>query len=180
MPSQAIYLARAPMVNLDCMSNQEVIRVRRYQPTDREAVLGLAPRLADDVAPWRERQAVLAAVCGWVQNSADTAAEADRAVFVADVDGRVAGLVSVSERTHFTGQVDGYVGELVVAADSERLGIGTSLMAAAEAWAAGRGRAFLTLETGAASQRARSFYAALGYQEEDIRLTKPLLPGTAP
>jgi ribosomal protein S18 acetylase RimI-like enzyme len=154
------------------MGDASKVRIRSFQPADREPVLALAPRLAEDVAPWRDPEAVLAAVCGWVQSSAEAAGEAERAVFVADDGGRVVGLVSVSERTHFTGQVDGYVGELVVAEDSERRGIGARLMAAAEAWAAGRGRAFLTLETGAASQRARSFYAALGYQEEDIRLTK--------
>ena len=45
-------------------------------------------------------------------------------------------------------------------------------MAAAEAWGAGRGLRCLTLETGAANQPARSFYAALGYLPEDVRLTK--------
>jgi GNAT superfamily N-acetyltransferase len=71
-----------------------------------------------------------------------------------------------SPRDH-AGQVDGYVGELVAAKGSERRGIGDRLMAAAEARAAGRGRAFLTLETGPASQQARSSCASLGYQEED-------------
>jgi ribosomal protein S18 acetylase RimI-like enzyme len=49
-------------------------------------------------------------------------------------------------------------------------------MAAAERWAADRGLPFLTLETGAANQPARSLYRALGYQEEDIRLTKAIGP----
>ncbi len=55
-------------------------------------------------------------------------------------------------------------------------GIATRLMAAAETWAADRGQAFLTLETGAANQPARKLYAALGYQEEDVRLTKAVSP----
>jgi ribosomal protein S18 acetylase RimI-like enzyme len=39
---------------------------------------------------------------------------------------------------------------------------------------AGRGLAFLTLETGAANKPARDLYAALGYQEEGVRLTKAI------
>jgi ribosomal protein S18 acetylase RimI-like enzyme len=56
----------------------------------------------------------------------------------------------------------------------ERRGIARELMAAAEAWAASRGLLFLTLETGAANKPARGLYQALGYLEEDVRLTKAL------
>jgi GNAT superfamily N-acetyltransferase len=49
-------------------------------------------------------------------------------------------------------------------------------MAAAEAWGAERGLSFITLETGAANHTARAFYAALGYAEEDVRLSKPIGP----
>jgi hypothetical protein len=38
----------------------------------------------------------------------------------------------------------------------------------------------VTLETGAASQRARSLYWALGYEEEDIGLTKHPLSREGP
>src|SRR5258708_10636664 len=42
-------------------------------------------------------------------------------------------------------------------------------MAAAEAWGAACDLRCLTVETGAANQSARSFYAVLGYREEDVR-----------
>ncbi len=77
-----------------------------------------------------------------------------------------------AERTHFTGQVDAYVGELVTAEGHERRGIARALMAAAEDWGAARGLRYLTLETGMANHAARAFYAGIGYQEEDVRLTK--------
>jgi GNAT superfamily N-acetyltransferase len=64
----------------------------------------------------------------------------------------------------------------VVASGLERRGIATQLMDAAEAWAARRGPAFLTLETGAANQPARAFYAQRGYRDEDVRLTKAVTP----
>ena len=40
---------------------------------------------------------------------------------------------------------------------------------------AGRGREFLALETGAANQTARAFYAQRGYRDEDIRLTMAVI-----
>jgi GNAT superfamily N-acetyltransferase len=45
-------------------------------------------------------------------------------------------------------------------------------MNAAEAWAAQRGLAFLTLHTGAANRPARNLYYQLGYHEEELLLTK--------
>ena len=47
---------------------------------------------------------------------------------------------------------------------------------AAEAWAAQHGYAFITLETGAANDPARKLYAALGFLEEEVRLTKAIRP----
>lgn len=157
------------------------VRARRYEERDRAAVLALAPRLAEGVAAWRDPAAVDTAVQGWVHGSLAAAESSDSAVFVAEdraASGHVLGFVTVGERTHFSGAVDGYVGELVVAPDHERRGAGRALMTAAENWARDRGLRHLTLETGAANHPARCFYAALGYQEEDVRLTKGLV-GTA-
>lgn len=148
--------------------------VREYRPTDEAAILALAPRLTEGVAPWRDPRAVLEAVIAWVGASVGQAHADGRAVFVAEVQGVLAGFVSVGEREHFTGAVDGYVGELVVSGSCARLGVGTRLMARAEEWARARGHAHLTLETGAANAAARTFYAALGYEDEDVRLTKRL------
>jgi len=158
------------------MAAQGTIHVRSYRPGDHVQVMTLAPRLAEWVAPWRDPAAVLNAVRGWVQDSIDALGQPGHAVYLA-VDGdAVVGVVTVCERAHFTGQADAYVGELAVRPGMERRGIATELMKAAEAWAARRGLPFLTLDTGAANQPARSFYRALGYQEEDVRLTKAISP----
>ena len=151
-----------------------VVRIRPGEPSDREAAVLLAGRLETGVAGWRDAGAVRRGVTGWVESSMDAAAAAGRDVFVADAGGEVVGLVTVSERTHFTGEVDAYVGELVVHAAYERHGIGTLLMNAAEDWARRRGLRHVTLETGAANHAARAFYGGRGYREEDIRLTKAL------
>ncbi|MFW5899425.1 MAG: GNAT family N-acetyltransferase [Jiangellaceae bacterium] len=152
------------------------VHVRRYRSGDRPQAMALAPRLIEGVAPWRDPGAVLTAVHGWVRDSLDAAGRPDHAVYVATDGSGVVGVVTVAESAHFTGQVDAYVGELAVAAGMERRGIATRLMSAAEAWAAGRGLSFITLETGAANQPARSFYRTLGYREEGVRLTKPIAP----
>lgn len=109
---------------------------------------------------------------GWVERSLDESTAAGHAVYLAVVAEEVVGLISVGTREHFTGEVDAYVGELVVAESMERRGIGARLMQAAELWAAEHGFMRLTLETGAANAGARAFYASLGYGEEDVRLTK--------
>jgi len=158
------------------MAAPGTIQVRSYQPGDHARVMALAPRLTEWVAPWRDPAAVLTAVHGWIQGSVDALSQPGRAVYVA-VDGEaIVGVVTVSERTHFTGQVDAYVGELAVRTGMERRGIATQLMNAAETWAARRGLRFLTLETGAANRPARRLYQSLGYQEEGVRLTKAIPP----
>jgi len=75
------------------------------------------------------------------------------------------GLVTVGHRRHFAGELDAYIGELIVAEAAEGRGIGRLLMRAAEDWADSRGLRRLTLETGAANSAARAFYASLGYLE---------------
>ncbi|MEV0147099.1 MULTISPECIES: GNAT family N-acetyltransferase [unclassified Nonomuraea] len=72
-------------------------------------------------------------------------------MLVAVRDGCVVGFVTLATQRHFTGQVD-----------------------AAESWARERGLRRITLETGAANVRARSFYQALGYAEEEVRLSRPV------
>jgi ribosomal protein S18 acetylase RimI-like enzyme len=137
--------------------------------------MALAPRLTEWVAAWRDPAAVLAAVRGWVSDSATKASQDDHGFYVAEAGGRIVGLVTVYEQAHFSGQVDAYVGELVVAPGWEHRGIGRQLMRAAEGWAASRGLAFITLHTGADNTPARALYTSLGFTPEDVRLTKPVV-----
>ncbi|MDT0322139.1 GNAT family N-acetyltransferase [Streptomyces millisiae] len=152
----------------------DVVEVRPVTDADREGVMALAPRLAEGVAAWRDRSAAIAAAGSWLADSLARAAEGRAGVFVAVRGGTVVGVVSVSEQRHFTGAVDGYVGELAVAAHASRQGVGRLLMAAAERWARDRGLRHLTLQTGAANATALRFYEALGYRPEEIRLTRAL------
>jgi GNAT superfamily N-acetyltransferase len=152
--------------------------IREFAAGDREEMMALASRLTEGVAPWRDPAAVLAAVQGWVSSSADAADQDGHAVFVAVAGDQLAGFVTVTQRKHFSGQIDGYIGELVTAPGRERRGIARRLVGVAEQWAHDRGLDFITLGTGAANNGARAFYAALGYQEEDVQLTRELRTST--
>jgi GNAT superfamily N-acetyltransferase len=48
------------------------------------------------------------------------------------------------------------------------------LLAAVEGWAREQGLHLLVLDTGAANERGRRFYARSGFQAESVRLTKVL------
>jgi|SRR5580704_8558288 ribosomal protein S18 acetylase RimI-like enzyme len=150
------------------------IVVRTAAEADREAVLALAPRLAVGVAPWRDQAEALAAGRRWLEDSLAAAARGDGTVSVAAVADEVLGVISIRPSTHFTGERDGYIGELAVAEHASRHGIGRALIGAADTWARDHGLAHLTLHTGARNANARAFYAALGFAEEEVRLTRPL------
>jgi ribosomal protein S18 acetylase RimI-like enzyme len=154
------------------MAPEQEVRVRRYRPGDRDRAMLLAPRLTEGTAAWRNPADTLRAVEVAVRSAIDSFLVPGHAVFVAAAGDDIVGLVTVSEHISLTGQREGYVGWLAVQAGMERQGIGSTLMAVAETWAIDRGLSCVTLETGAANHTARSLYQALGYEEEDIRLTK--------
>jgi len=70
--------------------------------------------------------------------------------------------------------VDLYIGELVVDVEWERQGVGRALVEALGEHAGRLGIDRITLETGAANTPARRFYSSLGFEEEDVRLTRVL------
>lgn len=148
------------------------MRVRRYEEADRPALLALAPRLAEGEAPWRAVDSVLSAVTGWVVEALDRSAEPGRLVLVAELDGMVAGFASGEERTHWSGDPELYVGELAVAPHYEGRGVGRALIDAVTDHAKQLGLTTITLDTGAANTSARAFYKRLGFEEEDVKLTK--------
>src|SRR5580693_8566561 len=101
---------------------EPIIPIRPADDDDRAGVLELAPRLAEGVAPWRDQaEALLAGRC-WLEESLDAAKTGECAVLVAaDADG-IAGVITVRASSHFTGERDGYIGELVVAERTSRHG----------------------------------------------------------
>lgn len=154
--------------------SDETVAIRPAQEQDRPGVLALAPRLAVGVAPWRDRTAAAATGSSWLEDSLATAGRGEGIVFVAVAAGKVAGVISARPAKHFTGERDGYIGELAVDESAARRGIGRALVEAVRAWAQDQGLANLSLHTGAFNTNARAFYAALGFREEEVRLTLKL------
>ena len=149
-----------------------MIRVRPYEPADREFVLGLAPRLAIGIPPWRDTQKMIETARGWIAGSIEQHGKKTM-VFVAENEqGERLGFATVSHSTHFTGEGQGYIGELVTNEAAERRGVGKALVQACEQWARDQGYRILSLATGAANEQALAFYRHIGYLHEDVTLVK--------
>jgi GNAT superfamily N-acetyltransferase len=151
-----------------------MIRVRPYDPSDREFVLSLAPRLAIGIPPWRDPQKMTETARGWITGSIERHGK-QTMVFVAENEqGERLGFATVSHSTHFTGEGQAYIGELATSEAAERQGAGRALAQACEQWARDQGYRILSLATGAANEQALGFYRHLGYLHEDITLVKLL------
>jgi ribosomal protein S18 acetylase RimI-like enzyme len=151
-----------------------MIRVRLYVPTDRGFIFRLAPRLAIGMQSWRDRQRWLATVEEWLTESIARHNRKTIVWIAEDEQGERLGFATVSHSAHFTGQGQAYIGELATAETAEGRGVGTALVEACEQWARDQGYALITLSTGAANARALRFYHHLGFQDEDVTLTKTL------
>jgi GNAT superfamily N-acetyltransferase len=108
-------------------------------------------------------------------------ASPDAAVFVAAVDGRVAGFVQVLLRrppeqpSMLRPRLLGYVRELGVSEDARGIGLGSQLLQAAEEWARLAGAQAIMVDTGAKNSQAQRFYRErMGYRDIGVILIKPL------
>jgi GNAT superfamily N-acetyltransferase len=156
------------LAQLLVVENNVVVEIRPYRLEDQAGVRALAPRLLIGTAEWIPPEAMLATIHGWLDESL-----AGVAFVAVEADG-IVGFVTIAERKHFTGVAEAYVGELAVAEDAEGRGVGRALIEAVEAWARARDLTRISLDTGTANAGARGFYAALGYEETDVRLSKAL------
>ena len=136
--------------------HRDDVEIRTADERDRDAVVAMAKRLTTGVAAWRDEAAAEKAVRSWVTDSLDAAHPETRPVLVAVVDQAVVGFVTTGTRAHWAGDVDAYVGELVVVEQRAGHGVGRKLMEAAESWARQSGFQRLTIETGAANTAARN------------------------
>lgn len=91
-----------------------------------------------------------------------------RATLVAELDGRLVGVVDV-RIAHPGGSHRplryGYIAEIAVAANARRRGVGAELIRAAEAWARERGCVYTVLDYNTHNDDARRFYRdRMGYR----------------
>jgi len=151
-----------------------MVLVRPYTSADRTFIFSLGPRLAIGKQPWRELTLWLKTVEEWLTESIAQHNQKTMVLIAENEQGERLGFATVSHSTHFTGQRQAYIGELVTSEAAEGQGVGTALVKACEQWAREKGYAIITLTTGAANTRALKFYDSLGFRDEDITLTKLL------
>jgi GNAT superfamily N-acetyltransferase len=112
------------------------------------------------------------------QRVREVLATPDKAVLVAEADGRIAGLVHVFVRPALENPREAVVEALVVAEDCRRAGLGAALMAAAEHFGERHGCRSVILSSNVNRAPAHAFYAALGYRVSATAYVfrKPLSP----
>jgi ribosomal protein S18 acetylase RimI-like enzyme len=152
-----------------------VLRIREAVAADEDAVIALADRLCEGVARWRDPEAVLIAVRGWVRSSFDAREDRDHAVLMAELDGSIVGFVTSSPSQHWSGEPEVSIGELVVDQQAGGQGIGSALVEAAMERARTSGYARISVSTGAANAPARALYRRLGFEDEDVSTSRPLV-----
>jgi ribosomal protein S18 acetylase RimI-like enzyme len=148
--------------------------VRPYVPSDRTFVFSLVPRLAIGKQPWRDLALWLKTVEEWLTESINQHNQKTMVLIAEGAQGEQLGFVTVSHSTHFTGQRQAYIGELTTSEEAEGRGVGSALVEACERWAREQGYTIITLTTGTGNTRALRFYDRLGFQNEDVTLTKLL------
>jgi len=117
---------------------------------------------------------MLSTVEKWITGSISRRGETGEVFVAIGENEQRLGFASVSEETHFTGEKQGYIGELAVTLDAERRGVGRALVQACEDWSRARGYRVLALSTGAANHPALEFYRRLDFRQEDVKLVKLL------
>ena len=129
--------------------------VRDARPTDISAIHRLIGQLADapDQAAFRMRLDRVAATDG-------------HRIVVAEVEGKVIGVLHVFERPALEKPCEAVVQALVVDSDARSSGVGEALMREAERWAADHALSSVALYTRVDRDRARAFYEGIGYLQK--------------
>jgi ribosomal protein S18 acetylase RimI-like enzyme len=149
--------------------------IRPAHEGDCEFLAGLVPSLLEFGSPtWDDARA-------FAPGFRDVLADAVRAqgpqsiVLVAEgTDGTRLGFISLTEGKDAVGAARGHVADLAVTPDARRMGVGSALMKAGEAWARDRGLPALSLDVWSMNERALAFYRRLGYRAESLCLIKSL------
>jgi GNAT superfamily N-acetyltransferase len=156
-----------------------VMQIREYRPeTDRAAIrqsgieLQDFERELDPRLPAGEQMAD-----EYLEEIFDRAGKFAGKMFVAEIDGRVAGFLSVLGACRLDEPSEtpipfAYIDHLLVLAEYREQGIGKALLAQAEAYAKQSGRASIRLRVKGGNHPARALYANAGYDEYDLELEK--------
>lgn len=160
------------------------ISTRPYRPADRDAVLGFLAAFQDfERQLHSSRRAGAGVAAPYLAQITRKAAARSGALFVAEYDGDIAGLVVCwAEHDDDVTLVEGarrfgYVSDIFVAPGHRGRGVGAALLAAAEGHLAGLGLSHVQLHVLAANADARAVYERSGYRAYEIIYEKSLVGG---
>jgi len=158
------------------MNDKDTITIRPAEPADRTFILGLAERFVSfDLPPWRDHDETAAGVYHDIERHLHDRPETSHFFVAETADGTRAGFLHVqSTIDFFTGASNCHISDIAVEPDLDGRGIGSRLLAFAEAFAKGRGCRFVTLSVFPANTRARALYERHGYGVELVRMAKAL------
>lgn len=153
------------------------IRIRPAEDGDRDFMFTLAPRMAEVAdLPWHEARDLIAFQHRFMLSAlARPRSETVTLIAEDDAGARLGFIHGESSTDSVTLEPCGYVTLLALTREAEGRGIARRLMAAVEDWARSKGFRLLGLDVFANNRRARALYRRLGYQEDSLRLTKPLV-----
>ena len=167
------------------LTKSEGAVIRAATAADCDFVLSMADRLVSfDVPVFRKKDELAEgdrrALAAWFDRLQDhsldaRSANADEAMFIAEVDGRPAGcayLVTLVD--YFNQRPHAHLSVLAVAAETEGKGVGSALLDRSQEWARERGSDRLTLSALVTNARARALYERRGFAGEYIRYVLPL------
>jgi ribosomal protein S18 acetylase RimI-like enzyme len=156
--------------------HDNVIIVRRASTADRAAVMALVPRLVEFGPPkWRDI-ATMTATDVTVIGEALLSASKSPAVYVAKLDGELAGFIHLHSVTdYYRRREHGHVADIVVSERAEGRGVASRLLAEAEVWARKQSFDWLTISVFDENRRAAGLYERIGFRRDIARLVKPLL-----
>jgi len=158
------------------MNDKDTITIRPAEPADRTFILGLAERFVSfDLPLWRAHDETAAGVYRDIERHLHDRPETSHFFVAETAHGTRAGFLHVqSTIDFFTGAPNCHISDIAVAPDLDGRGIGSRLLAFAEAFAKGRGCRFVTLSVFPANTRARALYERHGYGVELVRMAKAL------
>lgn len=151
------------------------MRVRLARPADEAKVLTLANRLNNEVLPaWRDPAAMPTMDNAVALFFNPPSADYVLMVCVDDSDSPIGFTQAIMDKDFFTGEPQGHILFLVTDDAHEGRGVARSIVEAVGDWGRDRGATSLLLYVFATNERARIAYQWFGFQEDMLKMVKPL------
>lgn len=156
--------------------------IRSYEPTDQEAAERCIIELQESERALEADRVEGAAIARrYVLDLLETCQKQSGKLFVAEAESQIAGLVCVwmerEPESYLTTLAQyAYISDLVVLPMYRRRGLGSALLAQAEAFALEQGAHTLRINVLARNEEAKAVYHQAGFRDYEIRLLKQIRP----